>query len=259
MNMMKETEHVFRLIVPFSNIFTTVYLVKTEDGALLFDAATYPSDFEEHIQPFLAELGVEPKDLKYLFISHNHEDHNGTIAEIFAAYPNLTLVARSPKIPEKYPEIPLLCPDETTELLRVLRCVPIPGHSRDSCALLDTRTNTLISGDCLQLYGIYGSGKWGANISLIDEHFNALAQLEAMEINLILTAHDYHPMGYKYIGKEEILAELRNCRESLLKIAELIRENPALTDAEIVDTYCTLNYPTPAEHVVRAVRQYFEK
>ena len=237
MNIVKETKHIFRLTVPYLDIFTTVYLVKTDDGALLFDAASYPSDFEEYIQPFLSELGMAKDDLKYLFISHNHRDHNGTIAEIAAAYPGVTLVARAPKISEKYPNIPCLCPDQTTELLGVLRCVPIPGHSLDSCALLDTRTNTLISGDCLQLYGIYGSGKWGANISLIEAHMNALARLESMEIDTVLTAHDYHPMGHKYVGKTEILRAIQNCRDPLFKMALLIKENPMFTNAEIVNTY----------------------
>ena len=44
----------------------------------------------------------------------------------------------------------------------------VTGHASDCAALYDRKTKTLISGDCLQLFGVFGSGAWGANISFFN-------------------------------------------------------------------------------------------
>ncbi|MBQ8696921.1 MAG: hypothetical protein IJ519_04290 [Clostridia bacterium] len=75
----------------------------------------------------------------------------------------------------------------------------------------------MISGDCLQMYGIYGSGAWGANITFPKAHFEALEKLENMQIDVLLTAHDYHPKGYKYVGKTEVAFAINACREPLMR------------------------------------------
>ena len=108
--------------------------------------------------------------------------------------------------------------------------VTVPGHSRDSAALLDLRTATLISGDCLQLYGIFGSGAWGSNITLPLLHLQALEKLRAMPIGRIFTAHDYHPLGWRYDTPEAIRAALDACRDSLFRIRDLIAQHPDLSD-----------------------------
>ena len=54
----KINENIYRLTIPFKDIFTTVCLIKTDEGALLFDTATYDEDVENYIIPFLDELGI---------------------------------------------------------------------------------------------------------------------------------------------------------------------------------------------------------
>ena len=74
-NLVKTNDNIYELTIPYKDIFTTVYIVRTARGALLFDTATYDSDVEEAIIPALCELGVGKGELKYIFISHNHGDH----------------------------------------------------------------------------------------------------------------------------------------------------------------------------------------
>lgn len=61
-------------------------------------------------------------------------------------------------------------PEDGEGIADVFRTGRISGHTADSMALLDMRTNTLISGDCLQLYGVFGATNWVCAINLSAEH-----------------------------------------------------------------------------------------
>ena len=40
-------ENIHRMTIPYKDIFTTVYTVESEEGAILFDAATFESDITD--------------------------------------------------------------------------------------------------------------------------------------------------------------------------------------------------------------------
>ena len=250
------TNRITRLEIPYKDIFTSVYAVKTNCGALLFDAGSYDSDVTEFILPFLNELGITPKDLKYIFISHKHPDHSGGLSALLRAFPNTTVVTRSDKLKEELEGYSVHTPKDGESLLEGLQVIAIPGHTKDSCGLLDTFDQTLISGDSLQMYGIYGSGKWGAAISLPNSHFKALEKLESLDVNRILTAHNYHPMRYDCQGREAVTSVIASCRNALEEIIELIQKHYSLTDSEIADLYTAKGYPTLHERVVIKLREY---
>lgn len=159
-------DYIKRLVLPYKDIFTTVYLIKTPKGAILFDAASYDEDIDNAIIPFLAENDVTTKTLKYVFISHNHRDHAGGLKRFMQIYPDTCIVSRSDALAENYKAYQVYSPKDGDLLLDTLQVVTIPGHTHDSAALLDTRTKTLITGDSLQLYGIVGSEDWACNITL---------------------------------------------------------------------------------------------
>ena len=245
-------DNIYRVTCPYQDIYTTVYIIKTEQGTLLFDAASYPSDVDEYIAPALTECGVDTVD--YIFISHNHRDHAGALSVLRERYPEATIVSRCPKLKAAYGDTPFLAPENGDRLLDVLQVVTIPGHTADAAAILDTRTGTLISGDCLQLYGIFGSGKWAANITLIPEHLQAVLDLYHLPIDRIYTAHDYHPCGHVFEGSGAITKALRSCIEPLGKIVVLINQHPEMNDEEIAALYNEADLPTLGAHVVAAVR-----
>ena len=77
-----------------------------------------------------------------------------------------------------------------------------------------------------------------------------------MDIKKIYTAHDYHPIGYKFTGKYQIKEALNECKKPLLFIAELIKNNPSLDDGEIREAFNnSANIPTVNVNVVKAVRK----
>ena len=249
----KITENTYRITTIYKDIFTTVYLLIAEKGAILFDAASFDEDIDEVLAPALAELGITPQ---YVFISHNHRDHAGGLSRCAACYPEATIASRSPVLQEKYEGHPFLFPEEGEMLLDTYRVIPIVGHTADSAALLDTRTNTLITGDCLQLYGICGSEDWASNINFPAEHVQALGKLGKMEIDAIYTAHDYHPLGFFAVGKAAVADYLAACLTPLQRMKDLILEDPEATDADVRARYnAQEGLPTVREAVIRAVRK----
>ena len=248
-------DSIYALRLPYKDIFTTVYFVKTKNGTLLFDAASYDCDIENAIIPALNELGVRESDLKYVFISHNHTDHAGGLERLLASYPNVCVVSKNEKLQEKFVGHTFLSPQEGEVLLDDLRVVYVIGHTADSMTLLDRRTKTLISGDCLQLWGIFGSGNWGANIPFYIEYARAIGKLREMDIDMILPAHDYHPYGRMYCGKAQVASALEACLLPFEIIKKLIDEHPEVDDEGICKMYNTQNkLPTLGTHVVRSFR-----
>ena len=157
---------------------------------------------------------------------------------------------------EKFSGYKVTALNDGDSVLDCLEVVTIPGHTADSAGILDKRTKTLISGDSMQLYGIYGSGNWACNINYPKEHFESLEKLSGMDIEKICTAHDYHPCGQIFNGKEEIAKALKSCKEPLCNILLLIKENPCLSDEEIAGIYNKeKTLPTLGAHVVTALRK----
>lgn len=255
----KINENIYRVTLPYKDIFTTVYTLNTPKGAVLFDAGSFDTDLEEYILPLLGTAGIGGEQLKYVFISHNHRDHSGGLPRLLEAFPEVQIVTHSVMLREKYSSARLLCPKDGEMLLDTFRVVSIPGHTIDSAALLDTRTNTLITGDCLQLAGICGSGDWASNIPFPAPHRAALARVWTLELDQILTAHDYVPYGYRADGKAAARQMLDACEAPLVRLAALIRDNPTLDDGQIREMYNDPeNMLSINVHVVAAMRAALE-
>ena len=250
----KINENIFFFKTDYKDIFTTVYVVKTPAGALIFDAASYDCDVDDSILPALAELGIPEDEIKYVFISHPHVDHAGGLKRLLECLPNVTVLSRSETLAAKHPGYKFESLDDGETILDVLKVVTIPGHTIDAMAILDTRTDSMISGDCLQLYGIFGSGLWGSNINFVNEHRAAIEKLRTIKIAEIMTAHDYHPLGQRYVGEEKVAAALDFCIEPLDRVVRLIGENPDKDDESITAIYNDGTVPTLATRIVTKVR-----
>ena len=258
-NIQKINDYIFRTTMPYKDIFTTVYTLNTPNGAVLFDAGSFDSDVEEYILPLLKEAVISAEQLKYVFISHNHKDHSGGLAALTEAFPQVRIVTGSATLREKYGNDKVICPEEGEMLLDTFRFIPIPGHTIDSGALLDIRTDTLITGDCLQQQGICGSGDWASNIPYPAEHRQAVEKLRTLCAKQILTAHDYVPHGYRVDNEAGVAQMLDACRTPLERLATLITENPDQDDTQIREIF---NDPgkqlTINVHVVAAMRAALE-
>jgi len=252
-NLTQITADIYRLVIPFEDIYTTVFFIRTPGGWVLFDTATYPADMDNYIFPAMGELGITADTLTHTVISHAHRDHAGGLGRLAEAYPGTVILSRSGKLAESYKSV--IAPADGDTLAEVLRIVTIPGHAPDALGVYDTRTKTLLTGDCLQAYGIYGSGKWGANISQPLPHLAALNKLRLMEIGTLVTSHDYHPVGHEAHGAEEVACYIDACADALANIRKWILDHPGMNNAALADLYnAETGLPTLGAHVIKAVR-----
>ncbi|TFG07772.1 MAG: MBL fold metallo-hydrolase [Promethearchaeota archaeon] len=60
--------------------FTTCYLLDCNEGYLLIDVG-YPSDYEDFVKKLKDKYGIQISQLKYLLLTHHHDDHAGFGAE----------------------------------------------------------------------------------------------------------------------------------------------------------------------------------
>ncbi len=254
------TENIYRTTLPFKDVYTTIYALKTSDGAILFDTGSCNEDVVLRIKPFLQELEIGPKELKYVFISHNHSDHTGGLKGLLELYPEVTVLTRSYKLQERYAEYRTERIEDGQRILDVYQVVTIEGHTRDCAALLDTRSKTLVSGDSLQAYGLRGSGAWAAHIIYPAEYMEAIEKVRKLDIQRIVSAHDYDPHGYRAEGEAAVLKNLDDCITPLRNMQKLILEFPNLDDMAIQEKY---NYdpelPKVHNKVIGAMRAAMEE
>jgi metallo-beta-lactamase class B len=62
--------------------FVSVWLIPTTDGLILVDSAQEP--YVDHVIDSIRKAGFDPKNIKYILITHGHLDHFGGAAKIQA-------------------------------------------------------------------------------------------------------------------------------------------------------------------------------
>jgi len=79
------------------------WALKTREGIILFDTI-YPYNSEELIAGGMKKLGLDPKDIRYLLVSHAHQDHIGGAEMIQSRYkPHVVMSGPDWDLVEKLP------------------------------------------------------------------------------------------------------------------------------------------------------------
>ncbi len=205
-NMKKIDEGIYRILVPFEDLTTTVYVYTCSEGTALIDSATYPEDADKYIAPALKKSDI--KDIKYLLLSHDHGDHMGGAERLRELYPeaevgtgfNCNFLNRMELFDNK-------------RILGELYAIHLPGHTDHAYGFYDASTKTLLSADCLQLAGV---GKYRNGIADPEKYVASINKLKKMDIERIVAAHEYDPLGSVAEGKKKVLEYLDTC----IKICE---------------------------------------
>jgi metallo-beta-lactamase class B len=59
------------------NGFVGVWIVKTSDGLILFDSGESTDEARDHLVPGIQQLGLDPRQIRYVIVTHAHWDHFG--------------------------------------------------------------------------------------------------------------------------------------------------------------------------------------
>lgn len=207
----------YRLKVPFENIYAAVFLVKTECGCMLFDTGAKASDVTDIIIPALRENGVSEGELKYIFCSHAHGDHAGGLRTLVSMFPSACVLSGSMFVKDRLSLENHRKLTDGEELLPNYTAMYLPGHTGDMFCLFDTKTKTLISSDALQLCGIT---KYGCGLDVYDSYIKTLDRLLGSDVECIIASHEYYPLGAVAKGKEKVAEYISECRRYVEYIAK---------------------------------------
>ena len=210
--MFKElVKNIYKLDIPFDNVTTSSFLVVSEEGNILVDCGAYPDDVTSIILPALNQIKIKPD---YLFLTHSHGDHAGGTETLLKEFNNLKLICFNEDLCNKYGGRLL---KDNDEIIKNIRFLNLQGHSFDSGSLLDNRTNSLITGDCLQLFGI---GKYGCGIGMPIEYVKSIRKLKGILPNNIFASHEYYPLGSVAFGSTEVNIYLEKCEQIYGKLVD---------------------------------------
>jgi len=226
----KLTENIYRIKVPFDNIYTSVFIIKKDDFLILADTATTKNDVTDYIVPVIEEMGG---NLKYVILSHNHGDHAGGYKHIKEIYPEVKVILFDDNYAVNKGFSDYIIPKDEEVFFDCIKVFNFKGHSRDSLGLLDTRTDTLLTFDCFQLMGV---GRYGGGISDIKEYFRSINRAKSITPATIVTAHEYYPMG-SLIKREDANKFFDKCRDCVYMYKEFADENPLLDCDDLAALY----------------------
>jgi glyoxylase-like metal-dependent hydrolase (beta-lactamase superfamily II) len=135
---------------------TTTLLI--DDRLVLVDASA-DADAGK-LMDYLAKIGVKPKDLSTIFITHTHPDHvgglaaikHGSAAKVAAHRIEADFIARKrvydgPPGVQRHPGTPVDVHLDDGQKHDGLEVIFTPGHTRGSISLLDASRSLLIAGD----------------------------------------------------------------------------------------------------------------
>ena len=185
---------IYRLKVPFEDIYTSIFLVRAGSANLLVDSATFDSDIDEYLLPALEKLGLSIADITHLVLTHLHSDHAGGRERIQELNPKITTVRSA-----------------DDNLPSGVSVYELKGHTLDFIGVFDNATGTLISGDGLQGEAI---GRYRCSLESKEEYSKTLAKLQAdRRIKNLLFSHDYKPWERDgAFGRAQVEKTINDCK-----------------------------------------------
>ena len=204
-NITRLTDNLYRLYIPFEELYTAIFFAVYEEGVVIIDSATYQSDADEYILPALRSLCICPEEVRVIALTHRHGDHSGGAARLSELLPNAEIVATEPP---KGLSVRIIGDGDL--VLGVLRTVILPGHTEKSAGFFDEGNGTLLSGDCLQLGGI---GKYRNGIKYPELYKASVERVRGMNVKRLVASHEYDPLGSAATGRKEIEKYLDCCLE----------------------------------------------
>ncbi len=201
MNRCEVVPEIFRLKVPFENLYTTVFFIRSRGRLALIDSASSADDAERYLIPAIRQLTGEPT---YLFLTHLHGDHAGGAPRLLEAFPTMQVCSFEQIAHERFVQL-----HDGDCFFDRIQVVALPGHTEYSVGYLDLQTRTLFSGDCLQLAGV---DKYVHGIACTEQYLQSVERLKTMNLSRIVASHEYVPLGSIAEGKNAVSVYLEACR-----------------------------------------------
>lgn len=100
MQTVQEPTRVFDEVYYFGYQATGLFVVKTTQGLIVIDALNNGQDIDRIVAPGMQKFGLDPKDIKFIILTHQHGDHYGGINRLLELAPSAKVVAGKPDADE---------------------------------------------------------------------------------------------------------------------------------------------------------------
>lgn len=230
----KFNDDIFKLDMP---PVTSIFFVKNKNDWYIIDACKETGDIEKYVEPATLKLGINLDNVKGILITHNHWDHVDGLPALAPLCPNATVYGKSSSLKGiSSSDINIMSGGMNIDNL--FKVVDIAGHAPDAIGFIDTRTNTLFSGDAIQLYGVSTAGIliYGG----VDNYLISMENLKLENIENILASHPYVPNGAFAVGKNQSLKHIEDSIECMSELIQFTSEkySEGMTDVtQIKDAF----------------------
>lgn len=262
-NMERITQDIFLLKIPFMSVFTSVFFICDGKSFTVYDTATTNEDAEQYIIPAIREFEKEGYTFKNIVVSHFHGDHAGGLGRLHDEFPHVKIYAGDGKYHENKGISPVT---EVTDGERISGSICLycfPGHSYDCTAVYDERTKTMLSADAFQGFGILIYGVNGD----ISAWMDSINKVKAMDVDNLITSHEYFELGQVAFGRDKVLSYLDGCENAFRRIFEFGQKcmSQGISDfSKMAQLFCSENkekysdFPTISGECFKNVFKCFE-
>jgi metallo-beta-lactamase class B len=108
--------------------WVSAYVLKTSGGLIMID--TLYDNFADHTVHSIEQLGMNPKDVKYVIVTHGHNDHVGGVKSVQALTSARVVMAEGDWVMSKLPRDIVVKDGDTIKLGdTTLKLYLTPGHT----------------------------------------------------------------------------------------------------------------------------------
>jgi metallo-beta-lactamase class B len=179
--------------------YVSVWLLTTPEGNILFDSAQEP--YVDHVINNIRKVGIDPKSIRYIILSHGHLDHVGGAAKIQEASGARVVAAeedwkmieqvggrpgRAGGPPPRVPKRDMVVKEADTLTLggQTLKFHLTPGHTP---GVLTTEGITVHDGSTPYKAIVWGGAGYRGGLAEAEESVksaNKVAQIQGVQVNL---------------------------------------------------------------------------
>jgi glyoxylase-like metal-dependent hydrolase (beta-lactamase superfamily II) len=166
--------------------FVSAYVLVRGGQAVIVDTGVGGS--AGAIEESLAGVGLDWSDVGHLILTHRHNDHVGSAAEVMDAAPDAAAYAGAEDIPAISVPRPLT-PVSDGDRVFDLQIVTTPGHTPGSISVYDAVSGLLVAGDALGTEGGKPTLPGAQFTEDMDEAKRSIAKLAELGFGTLLVGH----------------------------------------------------------------------
>lgn len=226
----KFNDDIYKLDMP---PVTSIFFIKNQDDWYIVDACKETGDIAKFLQPAAEKLSINLDNVKGILLTHNHWDHVDGLPALAPLCENAIIYAKTGSFKD-VDSSKIQIVSGGINIDNLFKVVDIAGHAPDAIGFIDTRTNTLFSGDAIQLYGVSTAGIliYGG----VDKYLESLENLKEEDIENILASHPYVPNGAFAVGKDQSFKHIEDSIDCMKELIEFTSEKyyEGMTDATLI-------------------------